>query len=112
MMSDILCDSATIVFLLTIQAWKFGGNDRFVTAQFPWLIKDGNDNSFPQIHVHNKNAFFQDLTGKHFTIWLVNFIFYILSTKAAQMSVFFHNNYAIIDLCKMLFYALCYKKNN
>ena len=31
-MSDILCDSATIVFLLTIQAWKFGGNDRFVTA--------------------------------------------------------------------------------
>ena len=29
------------------QAWKFGGNNRFVTASFPSLIKDGNDNSFP-----------------------------------------------------------------
>ena len=38
-----------------VQAWKFGGNDRFVTAS---LIKDGNDNSFPHIHIHNTNAFF------------------------------------------------------
>ena len=48
------------------QAWKFGGNDRFVTASFPSLIKDGNDNSFPQIHLHNTDATFEDLTSKHF----------------------------------------------
>ena len=48
------------------QAWKFGGIDRFVTASFPSLIKDDNDNSFPQIHLHNTNAFFEDLTGKPF----------------------------------------------
>ena len=52
--------------LLYIQAWKFGGNDRFVTASFPSLLKDGNDNSFPQIQLHNTNAFFEDLTGTHF----------------------------------------------
>ena len=34
--------------------------------QFPPLIKDGIDNLFPQIHLHNTNAFFEDLTGKHF----------------------------------------------
>ena len=45
------------------QAWKFGGNDRFVTASFPSLIKDGNDNSFPKIYLHNTNAIFEDLTG-------------------------------------------------
>ena len=48
------------------QAWKFGGNDRFFTASFPSLIKDGHDNSFPQIHLHNTNGFFEDLTGKYF----------------------------------------------
>ena len=30
------------------------------------LIKDSNNNLFPQIHLHNTNAFFEDLTGKHF----------------------------------------------
>ena len=37
---------------------KFGGKDRFVTASFPSLIKDGNDNSFPQIHLLNTNTTF------------------------------------------------------
>ena len=41
-----------------LQAWKFGGKDRFVTASFPSLIKDGNDNSFPQIHLLNTNTTF------------------------------------------------------
>ena len=49
-----------------LQAWKCGGNNRFVTTLFPSLIKDGNDNSIPQIHLHNRNAIFEDLTGKHF----------------------------------------------
>ena len=49
-----------------LQAWKFGGNNCFVTASFLSLIKDGNGNSFPQIHLRKKNAFFEDLTGKHF----------------------------------------------
>ena len=48
------------------QAWKFGGNDRFVTVSFPSLLKDGNDNSFPQIHLHHTNIFLEDLTGRHF----------------------------------------------
>ena len=48
------------------QARKFGRNDRFVTASFPSLIKDGDNNSFPQIHLQKTNAFFKDLTGKHF----------------------------------------------
>ena len=32
------------------------------------------------------------------------------SSNAAQTSMFFHNNSAIIDLSKMLSYAVCYKK--
>ena len=48
------------------QVWKFGGNDRYVTTSFPPLIKNGNDNSFAQIHLHNTNAFFEDLTSKYF----------------------------------------------
>ena len=48
------------------QAWKFGRSDCFVTASFPLLIKDSNDNLFPQIHLHNTNAFSEDLIGKHF----------------------------------------------
>ena len=51
---------------LNIQAWKFGGINLFVTTSFLLLIKDGNDNLFPQIHLHNTNAFFEDLTRKHF----------------------------------------------
>ena len=35
----------------------FGGNNYFATVSFLSLIKDGNDNSFPQIHLHNTNAF-------------------------------------------------------
>ena len=60
------------------QVWKFGGNDRFVTMSFPSLIKNGNDNSFAQIHLHNTNAFFEDLTSKPFQILFINFTFYIL----------------------------------
>ena len=33
------------------QARKFGRNNRFITASFPLLIKDGNINLFPQIHL-------------------------------------------------------------
>ena len=49
-----------------MEALKFGGNDLFLTALFLSLIKDGNDNLFPQIHLRNTNAFFEDLTGKYF----------------------------------------------
>ena len=62
---NMLSDNSKILSA-TIQAWKFGGNDRFVPASFPSLIKDGNDNSFLQIHLHNTNAFFENLTDKHF----------------------------------------------
>ena len=41
------------------QVWKFGENDCFVTASFPSLLKDDNDNSSPQIHLHNTNTFFR-----------------------------------------------------
>ena len=51
---------------LWLQAWKFGENNHFITMSLPSLIKDGNNNLFPQIHLHNTNAFFEDLTGKHF----------------------------------------------
>ena len=49
-----------------LQAWKFGGNNCLVTTSFPSLIKGSNDNLFPQIQLHKVNAFFEDLTGKHF----------------------------------------------
>ena len=49
-----------------VQAWKFGRNDCFVTAPFLSLIKDGNDNSFPHIQLHNTNTFSEDLTHKQF----------------------------------------------
>ena len=39
---------------------------KFVTASFLSLIKGGNNNLFPRIHLHNTNAFLEDLTGKHF----------------------------------------------
>ena len=55
------------------QVWNCGGNDCFVTASFPSLIKDGNDNSFPQIHLHKTNAFFEALYNLAY-----NFTFYIL----------------------------------
>ena len=48
------------------QAWRFGTNDHFITASFLSLIKDGNNKSFPQIQLHNINAFSEDLTGKDF----------------------------------------------
>ena len=48
-----------------VQAWKFGRDDHFNITSFPSLIKDGNNNLFPQIHLHNTNAFFEDLTVKH-----------------------------------------------
>ena len=51
---------------IAIEALKFGGNDRFLTALFPSLIKGENDALFPRIHLRNTNAFFEDLTGKHF----------------------------------------------
>ena len=48
------------------QTWKFGGQNCFVTVLFSLLIKAGSDNLFPQIHLHNANAFLEDLTGKYF----------------------------------------------
>ena len=38
----------------------------FCTVLFPSLIKDDSHNFFPQIHLRNTNAFFEDLTGKQF----------------------------------------------
>ena len=49
-----------------MEALKFGGNDPFLTTLFPSLIKASNDNLFPQVHLRNTNAFFEDLTGKYF----------------------------------------------
>ena len=63
------------------QAWKFDGNNCFVTMLFPLLIKDGNDNLLPQIHLHNINAFFEDLTGKHFYNSAYELHFYMLIFK-------------------------------
>ena len=40
------------------QAWKSDRKDHFVIVLFPSLIKDGNNNLFPQIHLHKTNAFF------------------------------------------------------
>ena len=48
------------------QAWKFGRNNYFVTASFLLLMKEDNDNSFPLIHLHNKEHKCTNLTGKHF----------------------------------------------
>ena len=60
---------------------EIGRNNCFVTALSPSLIKDGNDNLFPQTHLHNTNAFFEDLTGKHYnnlTYKLFTFFFHFL----------------------------------
>ena len=46
-----------------LENWR---KDCFVTASFPSFIKEGNNNSFPQIYLHDTNAFFEDLTSKHF----------------------------------------------
>ena len=61
-----LCNKNHDQMMYAYQARKFGGNNLFITASFPSLIKDGNNNLFPQIHLHNTNAFFEDLTGKYF----------------------------------------------
>ena len=62
----MIIQNSVVKIQTLVQAWKFGGNDCFLTASFPSLIKDSNDHSFSQIHLHNTNAFFEDLTGKHF----------------------------------------------
>ena len=46
------------------QAWKFDRNNRFVTTSFLSLIKDRNNNSFPQALLHKTNTNFEDLTCK------------------------------------------------
>ena len=78
--------------------------------QFPPLIKDGIDNLFPQIHLHNTNAFFEDLTGKHFYNLAYKLHFLHTDLPTLHKRAFFHNNSAIIDLSRMLSYAVCYKK--
>ena len=97
-----------------LQAWKFGGKDRFVTASFPSLIKDGNDNSFPQIHLLNTNTtfFFEDLTGKHFYNLAYKLHFLHTDLPTLHRRACFHNTFSIIDLSEMLPYAVCYKKIN
>ena len=42
---------------------------------FPSLIKDSDDNLFSQIHLHNTNAFLEDLTGKNFYNFAYKFHF-------------------------------------
>ena len=79
-------------FSFIYQAWKFGGNNCFITASFLSLIKDGNDNLFPQIHLHNTN------------------VFYILIFQRCTNKHVFHNSSAITDLSRMLSYAVHYKK--
>ena len=69
--------------MITLQVWKFSGNDRFVIASFPSLIKDGNDNSFHQVHLHNANAFFEDLTGTHF--YNLAYILHFLHTNLPML---------------------------
>ena len=74
------------------------------------LIKVGNDNSFPQIHLHNTGAFLEDLIGKHFynLAYKLHFLQPDLPTLQKRAS---HNS-AIIHLSRMLSYAVCYKKTN
>ena len=78
---------------------------------FPLLIKDGNDNLLPQIHLHNINAFFEGLTGKHFynSAYELHFLHADLQ-NVAQTSLFFHNNPAIIYLSRRLSSSVYYKK--
>ena len=65
---------------------------------FLLLIKDSNDNSFPQIHLHNTNAFFEDLTGKHFYN-LANKLHFLHTDLPTLLKwVFFRNTSTIIDL--------------
>ena len=77
------------------QAWKFGGNDRFVTASFLSLIKDSNNNLFPQIHLHNANTFFEDLIGKYFynlayKLHFLHTIFQCCTNKHVFLQEFHH----------------------
>ena len=56
-----------IMQVLQGQAWKFGRKRSFRYCAVSIINKrNGNNNLFPQIHLHNTNAFFEDLTGKHF----------------------------------------------
>ena len=48
------------------------------------LIKDSNNNLFPQIHLHNTNAFFEDLTGKHNLAYKLQFLHTNLPTLHKQ----------------------------
>ena len=105
---------ALIMQVLQVQAWKFGRKQSFRYCAVSIINKrDGSNNLFPQIHLHNTNAFFEDLMVNTFTIWLKNFTFYILIFQNAaqtQTSVFFHNNSATINLSRMLSYAVYYKE--
>ena len=74
---------STFFLVDMLQTWKFGGNDHFVIASFPSLIKDGNDNSFPQIHLHNTNVSFEDLTGTPF--YKLAFKFHFLHTDLSTL---------------------------
>ena len=49
-----------------VRPGNIGLNNHFVVMLFPSLMKDGNDDLFPQIHLHNRSSFFEDLTSKHF----------------------------------------------
>ena len=94
-----------------VRAWKSGGNDRFVTVSFPSLIKDGNDNSFPHIHIHNTNAFFfEDLTGKHFYNLVCKLYFLHTDLPTLHKRACFPQQSAIIDLSRMFSYASYIKK--
>ena len=95
------------------QAWKSGKNDCFITASFPSLIKDGNSNLVPQIHLHNTNAFFEDLTGKYFYNLAYKLLFLHTDLPMLHKQACFSTTiFAIIDLSRILSFAVCYKKIN
>ena len=88
---------------------------------FPSLIKDSDDNLFSQIHLHNTNAFLEDLTGKNFYNLAYKFHFYILIFKHCTNKQYLHKS-----SCNMMwrqfqcvFYGfnillcekICYKKD-
>ena len=58
---DIMRNNRLTDTLIRLEIWQ-----KHVIMSFPLLIKDGNNNLFSQIYLHNTNAYFEDLTGKHF----------------------------------------------
>ena len=67
---------------------------------------------FPRLIYITQMLFFEDLTGKHLYNLAYELHFLHTDLPTLHKRAFFHNNSAIIDLSRMLSYAVCYKKNN